>query len=175
MTQTVAVAGLETATRWARAMLEPGAAVIVDTETTDLPGPVCEIAVIDTRGAVLLDTLVDPGVPIQPDAGAVHGITGADVAGAPQWPVVLPRLLQVTEGRTVLAYNADFDADVIAADCARYGLGPAHLADPSNWGCVMERRADWVGEEKWARLNGGHRALGDTRAALGVLRAIAGV
>lgn len=34
-------------------MLEPGVAVILDTETIDLPGPICELAVLDTDGSVL--------------------------------------------------------------------------------------------------------------------------
>lgn len=68
------------AVRFARAMLEPGRAVILDTETTDLHGAVCEIAVIDAAtGGTLLDTLVNPGVPIQPGAHAVHGISDSEV------------------------------------------------------------------------------------------------
>jgi DNA polymerase III epsilon subunit-like protein len=66
-----------------------------------------EVAVVAAAtGATLLDTLVSPGCPIQPGAQAVHGITDADVAGAPPWNEVLPKLLTVTRGRTVLAYNA---------------------------------------------------------------------
>ncbi|MGW5081417.1 3'-5' exonuclease [Micromonospora echinospora] len=46
---------------------------------------VIEIAVIDAHtGAALLDTLVNPGMPIQPGAQAIHGITGDDVADAPR-------------------------------------------------------------------------------------------
>ena len=87
-------------------------------------GAVVELAVVDAHtGATLLDTLVNPGVPIEPGAQAVHGITDADLAGAPTWADVLPKLLQVTEGRTVLAYNADYDRTVIAADTARAGAG----------------------------------------------------
>jgi hypothetical protein len=57
------------ALRWARAMRLPGAAVILDTETTDLEGYVVEIAVLDAAtGDVLLDTLVNPGCPVQPAA-----------------------------------------------------------------------------------------------------------
>src|SRR5262249_33437697 len=93
------------AIRWARAMLEPGTAVVLDTETADLPGPICEVAVIDTDGKVLLDTLVNPGVPITSEAHRIHGIGDTDVAGAPNWVQVLRRLLAVTAGRQVLAYN----------------------------------------------------------------------
>jgi hypothetical protein len=96
------------AVRWARAMLEPGAAVILDTETTDLfDAAIVEIAVIDAcTGATLLDTLVRADRPIQPGARAVHGISDADLADAPVWADVLPKLLAVTENRQVLCYNA---------------------------------------------------------------------
>jgi len=162
------------AIRWARAMLQPGVAVLLDTETTDLPGSICEIAVIDAAtGEVLLDALVNPGVPVSLGAQWVHGLSDADVATAPRWPEVLPRLLEVTAGRQVLAYNADFDAGVIAADTARYGLRLAHLGDAGRWGCVMSRRSDWARSRRWLPLCGGHRALSDTREALEVLRDMA--
>jgi hypothetical protein len=161
------------AVRWARAMLEPGAAVIVDTETTDQGGAVCEIAVVDTAGHILLDTLVDPSCPIQPDATWVHGITNSDVAGAPGWEAVLPRLLEVTRDRRILAYNVDFDRGVVLADTRRHDLEPEQLAAAVHWSCLMGARC--TGERAWGRLAlyGPHRALGDCLAALEFLRAIA--
>ena len=72
-------------------MLRPGRAVILDVETTDLHGRVCELAVIDTNGATLFDTLVNPGCPISPAATAVHGIIDADVTSAPTWDASLAR------------------------------------------------------------------------------------
>lgn len=155
------------AIRWARAMLEPGAAVILDTETVDLGGPICEIAVIDTAGEVLLDQLVDPGEPISPAGTWVHGITDADVAGAPRWDRVLPR------DRHVLAYNADFDRGVVLADTRRHGLHPGRLVEAGRWSCLMRARSDRHRSGRRLALYGPHRALGDCQAALEVLRAIA--
>jgi len=156
---------------WAQAMLKPGAAVIMDTETTDLHGAICELAVIDAAtGQVLLNTLVNPGRPITTEASWVHGISDADVASAPTWPQVLPRLLAVTQGRTVLAYNAEYDAGVIAADTARHGLGLGHLGEDGRWACVMNRRSEWARAWRWLPLGGGHRALGDAQVARRVLR-----
>ena len=48
------------AVSWARAMLQPDRAVVIDCETTDLPGAVCEVAVVDTCGRILLNSLVNP-------------------------------------------------------------------------------------------------------------------
>jgi len=87
-------------------MLVPGTAVLLDTETTDLDGVMCEVAVIDTDGTVLLNTLVDPGVPITAAAAAVHGITDQDLLGAPTTAAVLAELVQVIGDRKVLALPA---------------------------------------------------------------------
>jgi DNA polymerase III epsilon subunit-like protein len=161
------------AIRWARAMREPGTAVILDTETTDLDGYVAEIAVVNAAtGETLLDTLVNPGCPIEDGARWVHGISDADVAGAPPWAEVLPRLLAVTADRTILAYNAAFDAGIIAGHTARDGLDPGHLDDDGRWACLMGRRSDW--QLRWRRLplGGGHRALGDCQTAYELLCAM---
>jgi DNA polymerase III epsilon subunit-like protein len=154
------------AVRFARAMLEPGRAVILDTETTDLHGAICEIAVIDAcTGKTLLDTLVNPGVPIQPGAQAVHGILDSEVTapGVPDWPTVYKRLIRVTKDRMVLAYNADYDRGVITADCHRHGIRRTRLADLRHWADVMLPRSDHAHSRRWLPNGGGHRALGDVQ------------
>ncbi|MFY1573298.1 exonuclease domain-containing protein [Verrucosispora sp. WMMD703] len=161
------------AIRWARAMREPGAAVILDTETTDLAGYLVEVAVIDAcTGDTLLDTLVAPGCEVEPEARWVHGITDAELADAPTLAEVLPRLLEVTAGRTVLAYNAEFDHATIARHADRDGLDPAHLDDLGTWSCLMGRRSDWQLVRRWLPLGGGHRALGDCQTAYELLCAM---
>ncbi|MEV5348967.1 3'-5' exonuclease [Streptomyces achromogenes] len=159
---------------WARKMLQPGAAVLVDTETHALYGSVMDIAVVDcATGATLLDTLVNPEVPVTEGAYEVHGISDEMVADAPTFDQVLPELLRVTAGRTVLAYNEEYDRKAIKEDCRRLGLSPGHLGKSATWGCVMEARSDWEGVRDWLPLGGRHRALGDTLAALDILRQLA--
>lgn len=156
--------------RWARKMTQPGQACLLDTETTDMPGRTVELAVIDVAtGRKMLHTLVNPGEPISAGAQAVHGISDADVIGAPTFDKVLPRLLRVTRGRTVLAYNAEFDRETVCAHARAVGLDPGRLADEDTWGCVMVGQAAWAGTRRWAKLEGGHRALLDARAARKVL------
>jgi len=154
---------------WATTVLRAGAACIVDVETTGFEGSIVEIAAIDAAtGEPLLDTLVDCGpVEIEPGAHAVHGITAADLSGAPRWPEVFAQLAAVTEGRLVLAYNAAFDRGRVLHDCYRAGLDPAHLADVDRWQCVMARRCEalGLGPEGRLRLGGGHRAMSDVHAA----------
>ncbi|WP_394622373.1 exonuclease domain-containing protein (plasmid) [Lentzea sp. JNUCC 0626] len=154
------------AVNFARAMLEPGCAVILDTETTDLHGAICEIAVIDAcTGRTLLNTLVNPGVPIEPGAHAVHGITDSEVTapGVPTWPTVYKRLLRATAGRIVLAYNASYDRNVITLDCERHGMRRSRLTKVEHWADVMVPRSEHAHSRRWLRNGGGHRALGDVQ------------
>lgn len=162
------------ATAWARRMSAPGAAVILDTETTDLDGYVVEIGVIDTAtGTALLDTLVQAPAAIAPEAHRVHGITHAMLQDAPTWTALLPRLRDITAGRSIIAYNAAFDAGVIARHTRATGGRLEHLADPRQWACLMDRRAQWDRTGRPTRLGAGHRALGDCRAALELLQRMA--
>lgn len=159
---------------WARAMLRPGAACVLDTETTSLTGVVIEVAVVDAaNGEVLLDTLVDPAeVPISPQAREVHGISDEQLADAPSWAQVYPQLMQAIGNRRVLAYNAPFDRDRIRSTHARDGLtGPL----PTAWDCLMQKRSTRYRIDYRLPLGGGHRARGDCLAALRVLQEIATV
>ena len=129
------------AVTWARSMLQPHRAVVIDCETTDLPGSLCEVAVVDTEGKILLNTLVNPCQPISPDATRVHNITDRMVAGAPQFPAVLSEVLRVTKGRKVLAYNAPFDYECLRSNAQRYDADSEHLDDPDTWACIMRARS----------------------------------
>ena len=161
------------AVRWARAMRVPGAAVVLDTETTHLDGVLVEVAVLDAAtGEVLLESLVRPEEPISPDAQLVHGISEADVATASRLAEVLPQLLEVTAGRTVIAYNAEFDSCRLAQHAGRDGLDLAHLGEVATCACLMRRRSDWTMRSRWRPLDGGHRAAGDCRTAVELLAAM---
>jgi DNA polymerase III epsilon subunit-like protein len=88
--------------------------VILDVETTGL-GPDARVVSVAAVGLaprseprLAFAWLVNPGVPIPPDATAIHGITDADVAGAPAWPP--PGLLEVVGDGQVCAYNSPCEA-----------------------------------------------------------------
>ncbi|MFI6658057.1 exonuclease domain-containing protein [Streptomyces sp. NPDC050523] len=162
------------AIHWARRMLQPGVACVLDTETHDLWGRVMEVAVVDAAsGEVLLETLVNPQIPVTEDAFDIHKISDAMVADAPTWDQVLPEVLRVTAAWKILAYNAEYDKQVTMSDCQRVGADPQHLSSRGSWGCIMRKRSAWEGMRDFLPLNGGHRALGDTCAALDVLRSLA--
>lgn len=155
-----------------RQLLREGNGLVLDTETTDLTGVVCEIAAVDLSGATVIDTLVRAREPIHPGAQAVHGISDADLVDAPTWEEVLPELLEATRGRTVLAYNSPFDRAAIARSSTRCGMSAEHMVNPLSWMCLMRARSAIEGA-RWRRLDAGHRALGDTLAALDVLHDLA--
>lgn len=146
------------------------AAVIVDVETTDLDGRICEIAIIDTTGRILLDTLVNPECPITPAAEEVHGITDAEVATAPTWDQIAGCVQWLLSGRRVTAYNAPFDQGVIQRELQR--VGHKEVSSARRWSCLMRARSAVEGR-RWQALEGGHRALGDCLAALTVLEELA--
>lgn len=157
-------------TRTARELLQPGVAVILDTETTDLDGQTIEIAVMDAAtGKKLMDTLVKPTEPISDGARWVHGITDEMVADARPFEKILPRLRQVTKGKIICAYSSAFDRRIVLGDVKRAGKKPLHLEPKDSWYCLMEAYRRWVGAFRWLRLGGRHRALGDCESARQVL------
>jgi DNA polymerase III subunit epsilon len=155
---------------------------VLDTETTGLgeDAEIVELAIVDAAGVTMLHSLVRPSSAIEPDAAAVHGLSAADRTGAPTLTDLWPQVQGAIRGTRILAYNAEFDRRLLAQSAARYGLKrPA-----CRWDCLMELCAALSDDgEHWLSLeamcwelgvaSGGHRALGDARAALDVLRALA--
>ncbi|WP_067904536.1 3'-5' exonuclease [Nocardia vaccinii] len=188
------------AVRWARGVLaDPDRVAVLDCETTGLPHAgaplphLVELAVLDGRGAPLVDSLIDPGVPIPAAASAVHGLTDADVCGAPRFEAVVPELAAAIRGRRVVIYNARFDVMMLGARLAAIQsprdegqavtVGQRWLtcrgARPE---CAMRRAAAWravPGRSGWRRPRLGgdpgtaHRAAGDCHAVLRLLSAMA--
>lgn len=122
--------------------------LFLDTETTGLDwlAQVCEIAVVNLRGEVLMNTLVKPTCPIPPDASRVHGITDEMVASAPDWiNNVAEELHDIIRDRTVIIYNAAYDLRVLrqTAEAAGVpGFEPARTA----FQCAMETYAEFYGD-----------------------------
>jgi DNA polymerase III epsilon subunit-like protein len=179
----------------ARMWLRSHRTVILDTETTDLGGYLVQIAVIDTAGAVLLDTLVNPQVPISPGAQRIHGLSDTDVASAPAFWQISGQLLALLRGRRVVTYNAAFDRAILRNEFQRLGAEQIRRSGRRkrseryiwewergmHWRCAMELYATWWGDwsdyhgnYKWQPLWGDHTALGDARACLRVVERMAG-
>ena len=152
---------------WAREVLADPRTVVLDTETTGLYGYTCEIAVLDGKGEFLLNTLVNPQAPVEPGARRVHGITDEELASAPVFSDVWPKLAPILTGRRIVVWNAEFDSAVIRREVHRL-FGDVSGNDwPSSWECAMRHYSDWywdMDDARFMRLNGGHRAGEDCAA-----------
>ncbi|MFE1270555.1 exonuclease domain-containing protein [Streptomyces sp. NPDC058758] len=160
---------------WAREVLADPQAVVIDAETTGLLGDhpfVVQLAVVTVGGDVLLDTLVNPQMPIPQASTFIHGITDGMVESAPVFDAVLGQLTEALRGRRVIGWSAPFDAAVIRNELVRYfearttpapvdearpwmgeGVSPEVSRQSAEWlraflvpECAMERYAEWFGE-----------------------------
>ena len=172
------------AKRAVQGLLDREDVLILDTETTGLRGAeVIEVALINTRGETLLDTLVCPRVSrMNPFAERVHGISLEMLAGHPTWPDVLPELTRLTERATVLAWNAPFDAQMLHNSSAVWGLPHPRIL----FACAMRLYAKANGQRSYGlhkavreeglghllERHASHRALGDVTFVLAVLKAL---
>lgn len=153
----------------AHLLARPGRAVVLDTETTDFNGALVELSIVDAHdGATLFSSLVNPGASetISAEANRVHGITDQMCRTQPSLPQLWPAVTEAVGQRTLTAWNAPFDEEVLRRECRRYQLPLL----PGRWVCLMRMDAQCRGGARWRRLNAGHRALGDAQAAQQVLR-----
>jgi DNA polymerase-3 subunit epsilon len=163
---------------WARQILTRDDVLILDTETTDLHGEIIELAIINLKGETIYNRRFNPLSPVSAGAAAVHGITNEMLANEMVFSVCAPEVLKLLESAgLVLIYNATFDVLRLHQTCSVWGVDmPKFKTD-----CIMEWYAQFCGEwsdyhgsYKWQPLSGGHDALGDCLATLGVLQDMAG-
>lgn len=165
--------------------------LVLDTETTGLHrGEVCQIAVIDPQGEVLLDSLVKPVKPIPMDAQRIHHISDAMVADAPNWLEIEPQLMELIRGKDLLVYNAIYDRKMMHQSREAHGLPKIEWKKLAAWHCVMKAYAEFYGDVhpyygsyRWQKLTtaatqlqlevkDAHNALGDCQMTLAVLNAM---
>lgn len=165
-------------------LLERDDVLILDTETNGVGqhSEVIEVSVINTKGDVLLDTLLKPKtMSMNPFAERVHGINLKMLKDAPHWSEVFPQLASLADRRTILAWNASFDAGVLAQTSTIWEL------EQPRWLFVCAMRL--YAKKRGIKLRGlhksvvdeglahlletyqSHRALGDVKFVLEVLRA----
>lgn len=160
---------------WARNVLDnKGNYLIMDTETTGLKydDEIIQIAIIDLDRSVHFNTLLKPKKKksISREATQVHGIKNSDLIDAPCFETAIHKFVKVTEGKTLLFYNADFDVRLLKQTC--YANNTEEF--PLSYWCVMKEFSKFVGEwneyhndYKYQKLTGGdHSALGDCLATL---------
>lgn len=110
--------------------------LVLDLETTGLDvakDRIVQAGALPMTGATLLeeprlDQRIDPGVPIPQRASRIHGLTDADVAGAPRFEQFAAALRTALAGRVVVGHNIGFDLAVLRHEAARARLAWPDLA-----------------------------------------------
>ena len=118
--------------------------MVCDIEATGLGdrAELLEACVVDQGGKLVFDEIVNPESPIQKKASDKHGLTRAKVRNKPKFAEVYNRLYEALNGKTVVAYNADYDRRLVEQTCERYDLP----APDSVWVCAMLAYAELIGE-----------------------------
>jgi len=158
-------------------------AVAIDSETTGLD--VAQARIVQLAGIAITlgapdpgdayNAFVNPGIPIPSSSTAIHGISDAEVRGAPGFIDVLPRFQQFRSGRLLVGHSIGFDLAVIAHEARRAGIPwekPRTLcirllgaiANPNLPDLSLDALAAWLG----VSIGGRHTALGDAQAAAAI-------
>lgn len=172
-------------------MVKRGDFLVLDTETTGLDrGEIIQIAIVDCKGNVLLDSLVHPVKSI-PNTD-IRGISDADVANAPRWTEIAPTVESLVRGRDLIVYNAVYDRKMMHQSNEASLLPKVAWKEITNWHCAMLAYAEIYGDwndyhhsYRWQRLtdaviqqglnvSNAHTALGDAMMTLELVKKIAG-
>lgn len=166
--------------------------VVLDCETTGkdphVGTEICEITILDTDGAPLLNSLVRPSTPIPDDVIALHGITNEMVASAPTFREIGSDVARLIHGQTVVIFNAGYDAWLLdRLFIENYGLD---MPDFQPW-CLMLAYAEYFkapgkyGSYAWQSLSAAcaqqgleweadaHRSLADSTMTWRLLQKMA--
>ncbi len=175
----------------ARGLLEQRP-VFLDTETTGLDGAaeIVEIAITDTDGSVLFESLVRPSKPIPYEATAIHHISNDMVRNARPWLTIFPTVRSILAGRLIAIYNEEYDTRLMRQSHAAYRLPWKETFQTT---CVMKLyaqfRAEWdprrrsyryfsldaAGKQCRLSLPNSHRATDDTLLTRALLYYMAGI
>lgn len=83
---------------------------------------IVEIAIRSSDGATLLDTLINPGIPIEPEATEVHGITDDDVKDCKPFKHYAAEIAMLLAGQAVAGFRSNaFDVPILCDELARAG------------------------------------------------------
>ncbi len=177
----------EEAIKWAKTRLADPNTVIVDVETTgilskDPETKIVSLSMINTKGQIILASLVNPERPIPLEAQKVHKIEDRDVKGSMPWGVIGDLAAFQMAGKHVVCFNAGFDVHLMVHLFGQYNI-PIPEFEVS---CAMEMYSQFVGEwskakkdYKWQRLpklayGQAHDSLVDCQSTLLLLKKMAG-
>ncbi len=165
--------------------------VVIDTETTGLSPAlghrVVEVAAVRLEGwkiTGVVNSLVNPGRPMDPGATRVNGIYDEDLVDEPPFAAVAADLAQLIDGALLVAHNAHFDAaflgmeyDLLNPISPMIAPRPA-IANP--WLCTLQlaRRLFYFDRNSLSQvarnlgvpMGRSHRALNDVHTTIGILK-----
>ena len=174
-------------------VIKSGDYLVLDTETTGLgdKDEICQITIIDSKGKILMDTLVKPVKPIPAEATAIHGITNEMVELIHQFPH--KELNDILYKRNIIVYNADYDVRMLYQSAETIGLGiHTDWKVLASFYCAMKHFSqiygdwnDYYKSYRWQKLSTAcayykipitkkHGALEDCLLTLEVCRAMVG-
>lgn len=168
------------AIEWARHILELPDVVILDTETTGLiegfarypEAEIIELAIITISGETLYEQRFKPLYSIPSRAMAIHGITNTKVRRCPSFAKEYPKIMEILHGKIIVTYNSRFDSKIFNNTCKLHELPNL---DHVTWECAMRVfKAYLEPATRFVKLpNGCHTALGDCKATLDLIHAMA--
>jgi len=125
--------------------------IVLDVETTGLDAHdrVIQLGLARFERGKLLDTwgtLVWAGMEIPEEATRIHGIRTVDVATAPPWTAILPKVIDMSRGAHPAAYNESFDKRMFAAEMARLKVDMRDLPLP-----IFHPHHRWIDPLVWVR------------------------
>lgn len=166
--------------------------VILDTETTglDCNSEIVELAILDTKGTVLYQSLFKPNQSIPVDVTMYHGITDEMVDNCPKFSEEWGKIWDNIKDKTLLIYNEDFDVRLINQTLRQQGVLTTDMNDWDNYRinfktiCIMEFFQDYFEDDWWSSLSSvcntmgvkkieNERALGGCEMVLEVIKALA--
>ncbi len=120
---------------------------------------------------------INPGIPIPPEATAVHGISDADVADAPPFSAVAEHVAGLFQGADISGFNArTYDIPLLECELHRAGI----TTSPLQGGLIVDTKEIFHSKEPrdlsaamrfycQEELQGAHGAKADALAAAKVL------
>lgn len=113
-----------------------------DTETTGCGrnDQIIEIAFCDSDRHVIIDTLIYTDRPSGPGALKVHGIYPHELIGKPTFIDIQPAIVQLLKGRTLYAYNANFDIRMMRQSGHKLRMQQVDVK------CLAKQSANFIGQ-----------------------------
>lgn len=151
--------------------------VVLDVETTgrgsthqvvEVSGVIYETEFDEVIGE--FDTLVRPTRSIDSKASEINGLRASDLSMAPTFEEVGPMFARLFHRRPVIAYNVQFDSRILNEEFQRNGIDFQISQQACAYSPFGERQLplEEAAKRIGYKLENGHTALADARAALAI-------